>query len=83
MPAKQAPARTQMGNLQTQLQILNALLAHTCGESFETFNGLNENEKQWYLLHASHLAMQCTEDAERITELPIETGQAAIAKGKE
>ena len=80
--AKPAAAWMQMDDLQSQLLKLDALIAHTCGESFEAFDSLNEEAKGWYLMQLSDLVRQCKEDAARITELLTDQAQAAIAKEK-
>lgn len=65
--ASALPANYQVAvslqDLSSNLAMLDALLANTCGESHGSFNLLDEDQRDWYLSHCSQMVLDCRKAA--------------------
>lgn len=65
--ASTLPANYQVAmslqDLSSNLAMLDALLANTCGESSGSFNTMDEDQREWYLSHCSQMVFDCRKAA--------------------
>ena len=60
------PLSLKVESLSMQLSQLAALLANSCGDSFNSFSDMEDDARNWYLTHCFQLAEECRNTAREI-----------------
>lgn len=73
----QNPIWSQVEQLSLKLGALEVLLFNATGEAFESFNAMDEQQRDVYLSHCAELATSTKAEAQRITRAALDMASAA------
>lgn len=71
------PIWSQVEQLSLKLGTLEVLLFNATGEAFESFNALDDQQREVYLSHCADLATTAKNEANRITDVMVHAARAA------
>jgi hypothetical protein len=75
----ESPIWSQVEQLSLKLGALEALLFNTSGASCESFNDMDEEQRDAYLSHCADMASAAKAEAKRITNAALALSQTARA----
>ncbi len=77
-PPANYQAAVSLQDLSSNLAMLDALLANTCGESSGSFNTMDEDQREWYLSHCSQMVFDCRKAAVALVDKAAAEFRAGI-----
>lgn len=74
-----APIWSRVEQLGLKLALLDAMLLNTCGAACESFNDMDEEQRDVYLAHCAGIAHAARNEAVCIMEAALDESRAAAA----
>lgn len=75
----ETPIWSRVEELSMKFALLEAMLIHTCGESFEAFDGLDDDQRDVYLSQCFRIASAARVEAINTMEAALNIERAATA----